>query len=213
MERTKTIDDTIHRNRLKLFVGSTIMTASKEKQQLTSMKSDVELFSQLYVSCQMAVSNLEDFFQHENQAWPPVLSNGGRLPLGTKSDILRCLEDLSPSQTKTPDATCIVFDGAAIIQMMKPAAANTFDEYAQQVFNPYISSQLRNVSCVDLVWDTYKDDSLKGTARAKRGKGVRRCVVGKAAVPGNWLNFLRADINKRELFSFLSKIFLQAYIL
>ena len=64
--------------------------------------------------------------------------------------------------------------------MMKPAAAKTVAQYAQQVFIPYISSQLRSVSRVDLVCDTYKDDSLKGTARAKRGKDVRRRVVGKA---------------------------------
>ena len=92
--------------------------------------------------------------------------------------------------------------------MMKPAAANTFDVYAQQVFIPYISSQLRSVN---LVWDTYKDNSLKGKTRATRGKGVRRRVAGKAAVPGNWQNFLRADSNKTELFSFLSKVLLQTF--
>ena len=37
VERTKPIADTVHRNRLKLFVGSRTKTASKEKQQLTSM--------------------------------------------------------------------------------------------------------------------------------------------------------------------------------
>ena len=62
------------------------------------------------------------------------------------------------------------------------------------------------MSRVDLVWDIYKDDSLKGTARAKRGKGVRRHVVGKTALPGNLQNFLRFDSNQRELFNFLSKI-------
>ena len=61
--------------------------------------------------------------------------------------------------------------------MMKPAAAKTFDENAQQLLIPDISSQLRSVSRVDLVWDTYKDVSLKGTGRVKRGKGVRRRVV------------------------------------
>jgi len=70
---------------------------------------------------------------------------------------------------KTPDATCLVLDGAAImVKMMKPTAAKIFDEYAQQVFIPYISSHLRSVSRVDLVWDTYK-----GTATAKRGKVLR----------------------------------------
>ena len=151
VERTKPIDDTIHRNRLKLFVGSRTKTAIKEKQQLTLMKSDVELFSRLYITCQTRDGNLEDFFQQENQAWPPALSDGERLRLGTKSDILTCLDDLSPSQTKTHDATCIVLDGAAIKQMMKSAAAKIFDDYVKQVFIPYISSQLRSVSRVDLV--------------------------------------------------------------
>jgi len=57
-----------------------------------------------------------------------------------------------PVETKTPDATCIVIDGAAIIQMMKPAVAKTFYEFTQQVFILYISSQLRRVSRVDLVF-------------------------------------------------------------
>lgn len=47
-----------------------------------------------------------------------------------------------------------------------------------------------SVSPVDLVWDTYRDDSLKGTVRAKHGKGVRTLVVGNVAIPGNWQNFL-----------------------
>ena len=37
---------------------------------------------------------------------------------------------------------------------------------------------------------------LKGTARVKHGKRVRIHVVGKAAVPGNWQNFMQADSNK-----------------
>ena len=68
-----------------------------------------------------------------------------------ESDILTCLEDLPPSQTKTPDATCVVLEGTGIIQVMTPAAANTFDEYAQRVCFVYISSQLRSVSRVGLV--------------------------------------------------------------
>ena len=82
---------------------------------------------------------------------------------------------------------------------MKPAAAKAFDEYAQQVFITYISSQLRSVSRVDLVWDTYKDNSLKCTASAKRGKDVSRHVVEKAAVPGSWQNFLLIDSNKTTI--------------
>jgi hypothetical protein len=38
-----------------------------------------------------------------------------------------------------------------------------------------------------------EDDSLKGTTRANRGKGVRRRLVGNAAVPVNCQTFLQVD--------------------
>ena len=52
-------------------------------------------------------------------------------------------------------------------------------------------------------------DSLKATARAKRGKGVRQRVANSAPIPRNWQNFLRVDLNKKELFSFLSKALIE----
>ena len=51
---------------------------------------------------------------------------------------VRASKTTTLSQTKTPDANCIVFDGAAIIQMMKPAAAKKFNEmpsrYSSHIF-------------------------------------------------------------------------------
>ena len=95
--------------------------------------------------------------------------------------------------------------------MLRPGAAKTFEEYAHQVFLPYISGQLRHVSRLDLMWDSYVVDSLKATARAKRGKGVRRRVVASAPILGNWHNFLCVDLNKQELFSFLSKALIHSF--
>ncbi|KAL8621651.1 hypothetical protein ACOMHN_024622 [Nucella lapillus] len=82
--------------------------------------------------------------------------------------------------------------------MLKPAASKTFEEYAQQIVIPYMSTKLQTVSHLDLA------DLLKGSTRAKRGQGVRRRVMAAAAIPGNWQNFLRVDSNKTELFRFLS---------
>ena len=64
---------------------------------------------------------------------------------------------------------------------------------------------------MDLVWDRYVDDSLKGTARAKRGKGVRRRVVAGAVIPGNWQDFLRVNSNKTELFKLLTDALFEAF--
>lgn len=65
--------------------------------------------------------------------------------------------------------------------------------------------KLQSSSRLDLVWDTYRADSLKASARAKRGKGVRRRVTAEGAIPSSWENFLREDTNKTQLFKFLSE--------
>jgi len=81
---------------------------------------------------------------------------------------------------------------------------STFEEYANQVFVPYLSKQLEDSMRVDLLWDIYLPDNLKEFIREKRGKGVRRKVSGQTKLPGNWADFLHDPINKKELFSFLT---------
>jgi hypothetical protein len=66
----------------------------KEKIKFTCIKNNAELFSRLYISCQTKEGNLDEFFNHENQACPPALSDGGNLRLGTKSDLLTCFEEI-----------------------------------------------------------------------------------------------------------------------
>ena len=142
--KTKPIEDAIHRNKLKIFGQPATKPQAKGKQQMKSFKSlknDVDLFSRLYFGCQNRDGNLDDFFQHENQACPPALSDGGGIQLGVKSDLLACLEDFSQPRSEVPPTSSIVLDGAVIkkliIQLLKPATAKTFYEYAQQVFVPY----------------------------------------------------------------------------
>ncbi len=121
------------------------------------------------------------------------------------------MDGSSEHRAEAPRVTSVILDGAAIIQMLKPGAVKTFNEYYKQVFMPYVSSQHSNSTRLDLVWDRYLANSLKGTARAKRGKGIRRRVNGSVVIPGNWQDFLRSDANKMELFSFLSQQLVVAF--
>ena len=77
------------------------------------------LFARLYIGCQNRDGNLEEFFRHENQAYPPSLSDDSTLHLGTKSDLLLCLNDCSEAQAQTPVTSCAILDGAAIVAMLK----------------------------------------------------------------------------------------------
>ena len=97
-----------------------------------------------------------------------IVANG--LRTGIKSDLVGCLEDLDLSRQSSPSPRVEVniIDGAAIVNMLRPGAAKTFSEYAEQVFLPYIISQLQHVSRMDVVWDEYFDESLKAETRSKR---------------------------------------------
>ena len=47
---------------------------------------------------------------------------------------------------------------------------NTFNDYANSVFIPYIKKQLESSLRVDVVWHTYNLSSIKESRREKRGK-------------------------------------------
>ena len=57
--------------------------------------------------------------------------------------------------------TCNILDGAAIVNKLRPGAAKTFQDYAVDVFLPYITPLLQHVTRLDIIWDKYLAESLK----------------------------------------------------
>ena len=104
---------------------------------------------------------------HENQAYPPSLSNYGSLRFGKKSDILSCLEECADRPDREPESDAIVVDGAAVVNALKPRGCKIFEEYAVSIFIPFVQRLLQNVKRVDIVWATYLKNSLKANTRNK----------------------------------------------
>ena len=137
VERTIPIYDVMKKNNMHLFNTPHKRQKTKTSELVSSLKSDRNLFSRLYVASRFRDGNLDEFFSYENQPCSPSLSSRWKLKLGTKSDIVRCLEDAIEEQDDiTPSVEVVVLDGPAIVHMLKPAAARTFREYAQDVFLP-----------------------------------------------------------------------------
>ncbi len=106
---------------------------------------------------------MADFFSHENQSYPPSLSNYGASRSGTKADILVCVSELvSHHDTVKPhEAHMVILDDAAIVNTIKPRTSVSFDGYITQVME-YVRKQFRgDVQPVDMVFDAYWKDSLK----------------------------------------------------
>ncbi len=128
VDKSKSLKDPIKRNKLQLFSTTKTKTIVKSKQDLTFAKNDSELFSRLYIACQTRDGDLDEFFRHENRAYPLALSQDGRLRFGTKADLLESLEQLVESRHDEPQTTSVILDGAVIVQMLKPNHSKTFME-------------------------------------------------------------------------------------
>ena len=195
VERTRSIHDPINKNSLHLFRSPTLKTKSKQAGQISMLKSDVQLFSHLYIVMRHREGDMNTFFKHENHPYPPSLSDRGKL-----------FECSSPEDTNRASISfdINILDGAAVVHFLSTTSISTFNDYAGSVFIPHIMKKLESSKRVDVVWDTYIADSMKESVRERRGKGIRRKVIGKNKIPSNWPDFLRDSTNKQELFNFLS---------
>ena len=63
-------------------------------------------------------------------------------------------------------------DGAALVNAKLPGSDKTFDDYASGVIVPHIKTCAERYSRVDVVFDVYREDSLKAETRQKRGSAV-----------------------------------------
>ena len=95
------------------------------------------------------------FSRHDNQSYPPSLSNYGALRSGTKANLLVCVSDMVPHHdtVKPHEAHMFILDGAAIVNMITPRTPVSFYGYVTQVME-YIRKQFRgDVQRVDMVCD------------------------------------------------------------
>lgn len=201
-DRVKSIHDVIKKNSLALFSSPKQKKKSKSSLQLAVQRNNTSLFGRLYIANQQHNGAPAKFFPHENQTTPPSLSDFGKLRTGQKSILLSCLS----CSDETPHSLfdCKIFDGAAVVHFLPSKTANTFSDYADQIFIPFIQHQLQDTNRVDFVWDCYFERSIKGMTRDQRGSGVRTKVSLQTKMPKKWDDFLRDSQNKTELFFFLT---------
>lgn len=192
-------------------------------QAAKQYKYESSLLDQLFIAALTRKSNLDELFQHESQASPPSLSPDGKLYTGQKFDLLHKIMDkcdntenckessagYSPVITNDmmPDSfEAVVWDGGHLIYRMPPKGdVVTFQEYANEIFFPFIRRTLRDCVRVDIVWDEYRSDSIKAMTRVERGIGIRKLIRLFSKISKNWNDFLRGSQNKIELFKLLSE--------
>ena len=144
------VTNTIQKNKFSLF-GKNMSRKDlpKHKEKLKAAKANISLFSRLFIACQTRDGDIETFFEHENQTFPPSLSENGTIrPVNQKSDILVfILEDILHSVIESPVVDAKVFDGGAI----SPRESRMFSDYA----NRYCCHLLKCTSPKQTDWTSY----------------------------------------------------------
>ena len=171
------------------------------------MKSNVKLFQQLYIANQRRAGDLDTFFKHENSSVPPSLSKDGKLRPGDKSDLLDCLINDGMNcltEKAAGDIDALIIEGAVLVNIVRPNGQRSFKEYVEQRILPVLEKALSSKKRVDIVWDIYKQSSLKSQTRQARGEGVTHRLSDNAPMPKNWSNYLRNSHNKTALFHYIA---------
>ena len=168
------------RNTFSLFETS----KTKQTKQHDKLKDDYNLFSNQFVSCQTQQVDLDEFFKYEYQIVPAALSSHGELYKINKTDLLTCLETITPAESVQPVVDSIAIDGSCLAHIVKPKEL-TFKNYAEKDFVGKVTSYASKQKRTDVVFDTYKSNSLKSYTRLTRGRGSRRRVTNEGKVPQN----------------------------
>ena len=97
-------------------------------QKVSTLKQNCSLFSQLYISCQVRVGNLDNFLSHESQNYLPSISKQGKLRFGQKSTLLEPLKSNLSDQDAvfSPNVEAKINDGATLVNMLKHTLRTTF---------------------------------------------------------------------------------------
>ncbi len=121
----KPITDVITRNKLALFSQPTTNEKSRDKQAADSWKQDCSTMLSLYISGLVREGNPDEFFQYENNSYPPALSDHGKLAPGKdRADLVGSIEKSCklPAVPSAPTADIKIFDGPALVHLLTPKA-------------------------------------------------------------------------------------------
>ena len=128
-EKKTSIYEIIKKNKFAIFTQPSKPNKAPNKMEITTLKKSCQLFLRPYIACQVRDGNLYEFFSHENGSYPPSISKNDDLMPGSKSDFLHCLEKLNKEAAiDNMIMDCIILDGAAIVNMIKPTGVTTFQE-------------------------------------------------------------------------------------
>lgn len=215
----KAFFDPIQRVKSKTFTDLYAVKAKSSDGKERVIKADRDLYRRLLAATQSGRNvDLQRLVKHELSPVPLSLARtDGSLNPSDKSALMTILvgDKALTNLPATDRPTCVIIDAMALVQSIgKPHGASTFGDLAD-IYIHSVKSHFKKASRVDVVFDTYRPDSIKHSTRVKRAGQTARLIrklVGSRSVPlpAQWQAYINMDANKMDLTSFLATELIRA---
>ena len=184
----------------KLLKKTVKMKNGKETQFTTQSN----IFGKIALIQQFRPLDLKEVFRFPLGPVPWSLADcNGALNKTTKSSLMHHLEkDVSLQQSIQKQFAAII-DGMALVRKIKPTG-HTYQSYADHLLSSAMATS-GNASRIDIVFDVYRDNSIKNAERGNRvtGKLEVKKVIGAQKIK-QFTSLLSHGKNKMALIRFLA---------
>ena len=177
----------------------------KIQDKIVQFTAEKNIFGRIAMMSQHRNIDMKEIFAFPLGPVPWALADSmATLKKTNKAILMHELEKNAEPNEEVLSNTCTVIDGMALVRMIKRAGL-TYEEFALKLLNTVLSSSSSSTR-VDVVFDVYRQISIKNAERARRKSSSLefKKIVGSQQMK-QWTSFLSSVNNKTELITFTVK--------
>ncbi|CAG9825679.1 unnamed protein product [Phaedon cochleariae] len=203
LERGEGFFDPIKKINLKTF-NTTVPLKKSGKNKEIILRADRKLYASMILIAENRHLNMLDVFSHPLGPLPRSLANpDGSIKKTSKTVLGKHLESLISPEDENISSSATIIDGMALIQKLH-GENRTFDELSDSILNQILNCGYHSQR-IDIVFDTYRDKSIKSAERLSRGSeeeiSFKNIKSGHRII--KWRRLLQSNDSKNKLTTFL----------
>ena len=191
-------------------------TIKSTNERLVTLTEDRDLFGRLLIVANDRQVNVREILCYELSTVPYSLAHtDGTLRKTTKCLLLQILEyyvTVEPRLASHPDMPTVqILDAMALVQSLRFAGVTTFVEMATKYFEVFTAHYQQRCHRLDVVFDRYRQLSIKAGERQKRGEANALEVIHGASTPVSkqFPKYISNAANKVSLSAFLTEAWIE----
>ena len=202
----KKFHDPMKLKKLKTFTSLTKKKAVTTQGRTMILKADRSLFGRMIISGQSRKIEVKEMLQHSLGPMPWSLATAEGYPRKTnKAALAAHLQKNVQLADRPPNNSATIIDGMSLVQKVSVGSnQTTFGSVASSLMAMVLHEGSES-SRIDVVFDTYMENSIKNTERSMRGEepGVQVVNINAPQLIKQWRKFLSQMKNKTSLIRFL----------